>query len=368
MKKFKFVDSNPLILGTPDSFDPTLHVSDPLLPASDPSLPPSRPALYVSLMLHSETRKRDLVDKLFSLGLCVSYDRIRQISAGLANRISENFDIQFGSCPPSLHANVFTTAAMDNIDHNPSSTTARDSFHGTGISVIQHFQNDDSILENNFSNFPIGNTSRIVNPLPSSYTHVPPVRSVGKHILTPETGVEFDRNDAGIHVASSMVVEHKWLEKVYETVEMNESSEQLDENGISNISWSAFHANRQTIPISVIDKITLLPLFHENAHSAAMICHSMNIVKNAVNQVNPGQVPILTLDQPLYSLAKQIQWDWSDSFGENKFVLVLGGLHIEMAAFKTIGDWLEGSGWTTVLVNGNVTSSGKRNQCCEHLM
>ena len=26
---------------------------------------------------------------------------------------------------------------MDNIDHNPSSTTARDSFHGTGISLFQ---------------------------------------------------------------------------------------------------------------------------------------------------------------------------------------------------------------------------------------
>ena len=315
--------------------------------------------LYVSLMLHSETRKRDLVDKLFSLDLCVSYDHIRQISAGLENRISKNFDIQFGSCPPSLHTNVFTTAAMDNIDHNPSSSTAQDSFHGTGISLIQHCQNNDCISENNFTDFPIGNTSRTVNPLPSSYTHVPPVRSLGKHILTPVTSVEFDCTDAGIHVASSMVVEQKWLEKVYESLEMSESSEQVVENSISNISWSAFHADRQTIPIAVIDKITLLPLFHENAHSTAMICHSINIGKNAVNQVNPGQVPILTLDQPLYSLAKQIQWDWSDSFGENKFVLVLGGLHIEMAALKTLGDWLDGSGWTTVLVNGNVTSSGK---------
>ena len=32
---------------------------------------------------------------------------------------------------------LFTTAAVDNIDHNPSFTTARDSFHGTRISLFQ---------------------------------------------------------------------------------------------------------------------------------------------------------------------------------------------------------------------------------------
>lgn len=34
---------------------------------------------------------------------------------------------------------AFTTSALvDNIDHNLSSTTAHDSFHSTGISLVQH--------------------------------------------------------------------------------------------------------------------------------------------------------------------------------------------------------------------------------------
>lgn len=37
-----------------------------------------------------------------------------------------------------LRGSVFTTAAVDNIDHNPSATTAKDSFDGTGISLLQH--------------------------------------------------------------------------------------------------------------------------------------------------------------------------------------------------------------------------------------
>lgn len=77
-----------------------------------------------------------------------------------------------------------------------------------------------------------------------------------------------------------------------------------------------------------------LPLFLDSAHSVAMIKHSMEIVKDAVQHLNPGQVPVLALDQPLYALAKQIQWTWPTSLGEDYFVLMLGGLHIEMAILK----------------------------------
>lgn len=33
---------------------------------------------------------------------------------------------------------MFTVVAVDNIDHIPSSTTAKGSFHGTAISLMQH--------------------------------------------------------------------------------------------------------------------------------------------------------------------------------------------------------------------------------------
>ena len=103
----------------------------------------------------------------------------------------------------------------------------------------------------------------------------------------------------------------------------------------------------------------MLPLFRDAAHSPAMICHALTIIKTTVGSVNPAQIPVVTLDQPLYAIAKQIQWTWPNRFGEQNFLFMLGGLHIEMAFMRSIGDWLDGSGWTTVLVHGNVTSSGK---------
>ena len=38
---------------------------------------------------------------------------------------------------------------------------------------------------------------------------------------------------------------------------------------------------------------------------------------------------------------------------------MMGGLHTETNLLKLIGDWLHGSGWINLLVQANVTTSGK---------
>lgn len=42
------------------------------------------------------------------------------------------------------------------------------------------------------------------------------------------------------------------------------------------------------------------------------------------------------MDQPLYTVAKEIQWNWKDCYGGQKIVIMFGGLHIEMA----LGGWV----------------------------
>lgn len=75
-----------------------------------------------------------------------------------------------------------------------------------------------------------------------------------------------------------------------------------------------------------------------------------------MQHINRGQVPVITADQPLFALAKEIQWWLLSTPGEDNFVVVLGRLHIEMAAFKVLGKWLSGSGWTETLVAAGVAS------------
>ena len=134
--------------------------------------------MYLGIMVHTKTRKRALVDSLFDLGLSISYDRVLDISTELGNKLCNYYEMVKAVCPPQLKSDVVTTAAVDNIDHNPSSTSAHDSFHGTGISLFQH--PDDSIpgVQRNVDTIP-GDTQRgprrKAAQLPDTYTNVPPV-------------------------------------------------------------------------------------------------------------------------------------------------------------------------------------------------
>ena len=78
--------------------------------------------------------------------------------------------------------------------------------------------------------------------------------------------------------------------------------------------------------------------------SAAMIYHSLNITKACVDHLNYGQIPVEAMDHPLYAVAKQFQRNFPDKYGEKQFVIMFGGLYIEMASLKAIGGCLRGNG------------------------
>ena len=65
------------------------------------------------------------------------------MSADLGNSVITHYESVGSVCHPNLKLGVFTTSAVDNIDHNPSATSSKGSFHGTGISLFQHPDSDD---------------------------------------------------------------------------------------------------------------------------------------------------------------------------------------------------------------------------------
>ena len=88
------------------------------------------------------------MDKLFNLGLSISYDRVLRLSTEMGNRVCQRFHVEQVVCPPMLKGSVFTTGAVEYLDHNPSATTANNSFHGTGISLLQHPVSADEGVQN----------------------------------------------------------------------------------------------------------------------------------------------------------------------------------------------------------------------------
>ena len=64
----------------------------------------------------------------------------------------------------------------------------------------------------------------------------------------------------------------------------------------------------------------------------------------------------MAVDQPLFPIAKQIQWKWPHLYGE--MVIMFGGLHLEMCSLRMLGDILKDSGWTIALAEAEVASAG----------
>lgn len=63
---------------------------------------------------------------------------------------------------------------MDNIDHNPSPRTAKNSFHGTAISLTEDPTNDKSIDRNRVLINADLSKRKTVSNLPEAYTSIQP--------------------------------------------------------------------------------------------------------------------------------------------------------------------------------------------------
>lgn len=72
--------------------------------------------------------------------------------------------------PPGLRCGLFTVSAVDNTDHNPSSTTSKESFHGTAISL---FQLRSALNVGKERERPVPESCFKTMELPDEYTNIP---------------------------------------------------------------------------------------------------------------------------------------------------------------------------------------------------
>ncbi|KAK3909702.1 Cis-prenyltransferase 4, chloroplastic [Frankliniella fusca] len=280
--------------------------------------------LFLALSTYGRSRSRKAIDEMHRFGVSVSADRIMEVTSDLCHLVTERADEEGILCPSHLQAGRFTIGAYDNIDHNPTSRTAKGSFHGTSISIFQ-----------------TGNEAGSERTLQTSYQNVAMKgrRSVPLLLKTmPKL--------SGLNVMS---LEADWLHHVRERLDDVDHTEDL------NVSWAAFHATKHLDAILPATN-ALLPLFETSSEDEEMMYHGMRLVRDLVNHLNKGQVPVLCVDQPLYKLARLIQWN-SPSDGplaENNFFVLLGPFHIEKAFLSVIGQFAENSGWKTVMRSSGI--------------
>ena len=303
----------------------------------EPPLP-----LCVGMKIHTETRSKKIITQLYNLGFCLSYDRIIQLENQLATVVCKDFHDKKTVVPAQLQHGLFTTLVHLII----------------WIIILQvqpprvHFMAQESIsyfckirkyvVKAITLHLPGVKKS---HQLPDYYATVPAVALQTTKVLVPQQlTVSVSQEN---QLENAQLKENSWLVHASKLLENHEVK-----SG-DTISWSAFHASLQDKSEDLSTSLTqLLPLFYEKTSTAAMIKHGTTALQRATEFFNPGQIPVMAFDVPLFALAKFVQWKWPEIHGESKFITIFGGLHIEMAMWKTNGDWiwmdyLEGSGWTT---------------------
>lgn len=231
-------------------------------------------AVYIGMSLYAKTRKRKLIDMLHEHGLCISYDRVLEISGQLGDAVLSQYVDEGVVCPPVLRKYLLTTSAVDNIGHNPSATTAKTSFHGTSVSIFQHPAPDHA---GDRREPPIINTDNRVKripELPETYTSIWPAfltknpdPPLAVHQTLPSPKV------IQLHLKD----EYAWLEQMslteYVAVEVG-------------VTWAAYHAQQKRGKPFEVRITLLLPLLRDQAQSLATIKHVMEKVRDTVNFLN----------------------------------------------------------------------------------
>ena len=62
------------------------------------------------------------------------------LSSSIGNTVCSQVERDSIVRPSILRLHLFTTDAVENVDHNPSSRSAKDSFHGAVITTTQHLE------------------------------------------------------------------------------------------------------------------------------------------------------------------------------------------------------------------------------------
>ncbi|KAF5304273.1 hypothetical protein FQA39_LY09800 [Lamprigera yunnana] len=342
-----------------------------------------RVPVYLGMKVFGETQSKKLIQVTHKLGLSISYDRLQSILDEKASAACMRYSQLNIVCPPTLERKVFTVGAADNLDHGQELFSWDSNFFDavTGCTITSnvlglyrchlHLMLVLATLKSHsltrklililpfFAGLPQelhSRPHRKKKDLPHDFSTVKPCFIAGKQVKIP------------LREQSSIVVsDTSPHQREQEWSEMCRSSESLP--------WSVFYARKMikdNLSTGTSQKsatpTAVLPLFAELAHSMAMMKHNMQVVSSATEYLNPGQTPVLVVDQPMCALCENAQYMEHPS-DETKIFIMMGGLHIEMAAFRAFGSLLEDSGWVGALVQAEITTEGRAESMlkCSHV-
>ena len=104
------------------------------------------------------------------------------------------------------------------------------------------------------------------------------------------------------HFNEVVQTEYNWLKHAMDVINKDEFDKE------EWLSWDTYHAFSCKVEAACTSITQLMRLFYEHAASAAMIKHGITVQTQAIQFLNPGQIPVIAFDAPLlnFALAKLV--------------------------------------------------------------
>ena len=170
--------------------------------------------IYVGLKLYSTVRSRTLIDCLFQLGICISYDRILSITKSLYEALRTTFGHYKIFLPTDLKKGCFTVSANYNIDKNATANLVQSHFHGTGISLFQLLDDENQGESLNCHGYiDVVYSIKKLAPLPAEYTQARKFYRSSEELFAPPC--RFNYEDLFEYPALNLAKtkEQQWLQQ-----------------------------------------------------------------------------------------------------------------------------------------------------------
>jgi len=264
--------------------------------------------LALGVQCHHLFGSRYLIDTLNALGFCCSYADVQKYEQSAA--LTNNTEI------PGYTHGQFIQFVADNVDHNIRTIDGYGTFHGMGIIAAAT---------------PGSKTCRRVHKLKATEEDLKAIGKINVHFYNTK--------------------------KLFDLKYGELSQIECDDNTLSmNLLWKTAWLLRPLTPswngtMQMIHKcgsfpgqssVTFMPMIDVNPSDESCIYSTLLFVRDQAKKYNV--TPVLTFDQPLWWKATNIISVEPESSDLHRFILRLGGLHVEMSFLGCIGQIMSDTG------------------------
>lgn len=300
---------------------------------------------YISLWLYGQIKSRKVFDFLYKYGMVVSYDRVRRILNSLVYQDIDHFKNVGAFAPWCLYPKVFVTVAFDNVDKGVTSTIG-DDWHGTSMSYIQQLKSSDSAERRE--------RPPLVTP-PSGFQYSLPdeIKPSSLKVHIPEelfykSSVNLSDSDICKYNRQNVNNSHilEWLIEIHQ----NYLSVDVNVTVVNTPVSYIVHSSKKVSPVELPRFVSAIgPVYQEAPNTPEMARFAMDQAIKTTQTLNPGQIAVLTCDQPLYILCKKLQLIQDQQLSMSKIFLLMGQFHVEKELLTVHGNVIEGTGLSSVL-------------------